>query len=97
PIYSAIKIKGEPAYKKARRGERVTMPKRVVHIYELELLEWKSPFLTIRVVCSSGTYIRTLGEDIGKVLGTGAYLTKLVRTRVGKFIIEESKRLDELR
>ena len=97
PIYSAIKIKGEPAYKKARRGEKFALPKRKVKIYEIELLEWKPPFLKIRVVCSSGTYIRTLAEDIGKVLSTGAYLIKLVRTRVGIYQIEESKKLDELR
>ncbi len=97
PQYSAIKIKGEAAYKKARRGEKFTLPKRKVRIYEIKLLEWKPPFLKIRVVCSAGTYIRTLAEDIGKALGTGAYCTKLVRTRVGIYQIEESKKLDELR
>ena len=96
PAYSAIKIGGEPAYKKARRGEKFILPKRKVRIYEIKLLEWKPPFLKIRVVCSSGTYIRTLAEDIGKVLSTGAYLTKLLRTRVGSFNIAESKTIEEL-
>ena len=97
PIYSAIKIKGEPAYKKARRGEKFTLPKRKIKIYEIELLEWKSPFLKIRVVCSSGTYIRSLAEDIGKRLNVGAYLKELVRTRVGTFTLQESKTLDEFK
>ena len=114
PIYSAIKIKGEPAYKKARRGEKFTLPKRKIRILEIELynadtyglklinadlvmhLGWDPPYLTIRVVCSSGTYIRTLAEDIGKELGTGAYLKELVRTRVGTYQIKESKKLEEL-
>lgn len=97
PMYSAIKIKGEPAYKKARRGEKFTLPKRKIKIFEIELLGWKPPFLKIRVVCSSGTYIRSLTEDIGKKLDTGAYLKELVRTRVGTYQIEQSKKLEELR
>jgi len=97
PAYSAIKIKGEPAYKKARRGEKVELPKRKVTIHYIELMEYKPPFLKIKVVCSAGTYIRTLAEDIGKKLGTGAYVKKLVRTKVGNYKIENAITLDKLR
>ncbi|HZX50030.1 MAG TPA: tRNA pseudouridine(55) synthase, partial [Candidatus Paceibacterota bacterium] len=69
------------------------MPPRHVTIHELELLEFKPPFARLRVVCSSGTYIRTLVEDIGKALGVGAYTKELKRTRVGEYKIEDSKTL----
>lgn len=96
PAYSALKIKGTPAYKLARRGDIPLLPKRRVIIRKLELLSWEPPLLKIRTVVSSGTYIRTLAEDIGKALGVGAYLKELVRTRVGEFTIENSKTLEEL-
>ena len=97
PKYSAIKIKGEPAYKKARRGEEFEIPEREVEIKEIEVLEWNTPSrLKIRVVCGSGTYIRSLARDIGEKLGVGAYLTELTRTRVGDYKIENSKTLEEL-
>jgi len=97
PKFSAIKIKGEPAYKKARRGEEFEIPEREVEIKEIEVLEWNTPSrLKIRVVCGSGTYIRSLARDIGEKLGVGAYLTELTRTRVGDYKIENSKTLEEL-
>lgn len=96
PQYSAIKINGKPAYKYAREGKKVDIPKRTVEIYELEMLEFNPPKMEIRVLCSSGTYIRTLAEDIGKTLGVGAYLTKLVRTKVGEYKIESAKTLEDL-
>jgi tRNA pseudouridine55 synthase len=94
--YSAVKINGEPAYKKARRGEDFEIPEKEVEIKEIELLEYNYPYLKIRVVCGGGTYIRSLAEDIGKKLGTGAYLTELTRVRVGEYKIEDSKTLKEL-
>ncbi|MBI2012920.1 MAG: tRNA pseudouridine(55) synthase TruB [Candidatus Colwellbacteria bacterium] len=96
PVYSAIKIKGTPAYKLARRGEKPALPKRKVRIEALELIEYTPPLAKIRTVVSAGTYIRSLAEDIGKTLGVGAYLQALIRTRVGKFKIEDSKTLEEL-
>ncbi len=96
PSYSAIKIDGVPAYKRARRGEKIDLPKRKVTIKEIELVGISLPHIKIRVVVSSGTYIRSLAEDIGKALGVGAYLTGLIRTRVGKFTIEESIPFDKL-
>ncbi|MBI2595039.1 MAG: tRNA pseudouridine(55) synthase TruB [Candidatus Colwellbacteria bacterium] len=94
PAYSALKIKGVPAYKLARRGETPILQKRKVIIRELELVEYDPPLIRIRTVVSSGTYIRSLAEDIGRALGVGAYLQELTRTRVGEFKIEDSKTLE---
>ncbi len=96
PIYSALKHKGKPLYHYARQGIAIEKPPRSVSIYTLERtdgaveLSDRSPYLTIRVVCSKGTYIRTLGADIGKVLGCGAYLTALRRVRSGCFHVRDS-------
>lgn len=88
PIYSAIKINGRRAYDLARKGEAVEMPERTVQVYSLEVLNYTYPELTIRAHVGSGTYIRTLGEDIGAVLETGAYCTALRRTKVGEWSVE---------
>lgn len=93
PAFSAVKINGQRAYKLARKGEQVEMPRRKVKIYEIEILEYKWPFLKIRCKVSSGTYIRALGEDIGKALGTGAYLTELRRTQVGEYRVENAEEI----
>lgn len=94
PIYSAIKINGQRAYKLARKGESVEMPVRTVTIFSLELIDYIYPDIKIRVHVSSGTYIRTLAEDIGRVLGTGAYCTQLRRTKIADFSIDDSVVLD---
>jgi tRNA pseudouridine55 synthase len=94
PIYSAIKINGERAYKLARKGVAVEIPERTVTVFRLELVDYSYPDLKIRTHVSSGTYIRTLAEDIGKVLETGAYCRELRRTRVGDADIADSQRLD---
>ena len=94
PIYSAIKINGQRAYKLARKGEAVEMPVRTVTIFSLELVDYTYPDLKIRVHVSSGTYIRTLAEDLGKVLGTGAYCKELRRTKIADFSIDDSVTLD---
>ena len=96
PRYSAIKINGERAYKLARKGQEFEIPKREVEIYEIEVLRYEYPELEIRCHVSSGTYIRTLAEDIGERLGTGAYLTALRRTRVEKYDVKDAVKLDEL-
>jgi len=90
PIYSAIKINGQRAYKLARKGEAPEMPERTVMIYRLELLDYTYPLLKIRVKVSSGTYIRTLAEQIGEELGTGAYCQELRRNQVGAHSIEDA-------
>lgn len=82
PAFSAIKVNGQRAYKLARRGEKVEMPVRTITIYSLELLDYTYPELRIRTHVSSGTYIRTLAEDIGVELGVGAYCSQLRRTSI---------------
>ena len=93
PRYSAIKINGQRAYKLAREGKDFDIPSREVTIYSIKILKYNYPLLTIRVHCSSGTYIRTLAEDIGKALGTGAYLTALRRTNIGHYSVANAKQL----
>jgi len=90
PIFSAIKINGRRAYDLARKGEAVEMPLRQVTIYSLELIDYTYPEIKIRVHVSSGTYIRTLAEDIGKVLGTGAYCSALRRTKVAEYSVTDA-------
>lgn len=85
PAFSAIKINGQRAYQLARKGQAVEMPTRNVTIFSLELVSYDYPILKLRTHVSSGTYIRTLAEDIGKRLATGAYVRELRRTRVGKY------------
>ncbi len=92
--YSAIKIDGQEAYKRARRGEEVTMPSRQVMINSIDLLTYNYPYLEIDTSVSSGTYIRSLAEDIGKELGTGAYLADLTRTSVGEYHLKDAVELD---
>ena len=88
PVFSAIKINGQRAYKLARAEQAVEMPSREVEIYSIELLSYEYPHIKIRAHVSSGTYIRTLAQDIGDLLGTGAYVTKLRRTKVGSYDID---------
>jgi tRNA pseudouridine55 synthase len=91
PIYSAIKINGQRAYKMARAGEVFEMPLRTVTIFSLELLDYSYPDIMIRVHVSSGTYIRTLAQDIGTALGTGAYCVELRRTKIAKYSIVDAE------
>lgn len=96
PAYSAIRVDGDRAYKKARKGNEVEMPSREVVVNELEILEFVPPTLTLRIDCSKGTYIRSLANDIGKACGSGAYLAGLRRTRSGQFKIEDANKMEEL-
>lgn len=89
PAFSAVKINGQRAYKLARAGKAVETPLRKVQVYSIEILDYASPFLKIRAHVSSGTYIRTLAEDIGRVLGCGAYSTELRRTKIAGYDIAE--------
>lgn len=90
PVYSAIKLQGEPLHRRARRGEAVSSPPRWVDIYRLDVEEIRLPYLTLRVECSKGTYIRSLCADIGEVLGCGACMTELRRLRNGPFAVENA-------
>lgn len=94
PIFSAIKVDGQRAYKHARAGREIVMQPRPVTIYSLELVDYSYPFVRIRTRVSSGTYIRSLAEDIGRALGTGAYLTQLRRTKIADYRIEEATPLE---
>lgn len=91
PAYSAIKVNGQRAYKLAREGKEVTVPERTVTIHSIELIDYTYPHLTIRVHVGSGTYIRTLGEDIGTALGVGAYCSVLRRTNIGGWRVTDSE------
>lgn len=93
PIFSAIKIAGQRAYKLARDGKEVEIPERTVTIHSLEIVDYAYPELKIRTHVSSGTYIRSLADDIGKALGTGAYCTQLRRTVINKWRVEDAKQL----
>ena len=89
PAFSAIKINGQRAYKLARAGKEVEIPTRAVEIYSLDILSYEAPVLKIRTHVSSGTYIRTLAEDIGKALGCGAYCSELRRTQIADYKLSE--------
>ena len=95
PAFSAVKIGGVRAYKLARKGEKVEMPERTVTIYEINIIDYKWPYLKIDAKVSSGTYIRTLGEDIGEKLGVGGYLTELVRTEIGEYKLADAIPLED--
>lgn len=97
PIYSAVKIRGKEAYKRARRGEKVILEPREVKIKNIEILEYSWPHLKIKVVTGPGVYIRSLARDIGEKLRVGGYLADLERTRVGEFTKEKSLTLEELK
>lgn len=98
PIYSAIKVKGKKLYEYARSGQDVDIEPRKVNIFKLEILNYdlKNKQLELEIECSKGTYIRSIANDLGKKLGCYGHLIKLVRTRAGKFNIENSVKLDTL-
>lgn len=89
PAFSACKIDGHRAYKMARKGKEVELKAKTLVIDEIELTDYAQDKITIRIVCSKGTYIRALARDIGLALGTGAHLTALRRTRVGNICIKD--------
>ncbi|MRW91339.1 tRNA pseudouridine(55) synthase TruB [Duganella sp. FT80W] len=96
PMYSALKRDGKPLYEYAREGITLEREARDVVIHKLEFISYEAPFLKLSVTCSKGTYIRVLGEDIGKALGCGAHLNALRRTQVGALTTERMITLEEL-
>ena len=96
PQYSAIKVNGKKAYELARAGKKVELKPRQVTIYSLELLEYVWPEIKVRAHVSSGTYIRTLAEDIGKELGTRAYCLELRRTKIGGYEVKDAKTIEDI-
>ncbi|HNP19075.1 MAG TPA: tRNA pseudouridine(55) synthase TruB [Fulvivirga sp.] len=96
PVFSAIKVDGKRAYKSAREGEDVVLKSRSVEVSVFEITNINLPEISFRIVCSKGTYIRSLARDFGEILGVGAYLSELRRTRIGEFDVSEAKSIEEL-
>jgi tRNA pseudouridine55 synthase len=90
PLYSALHYQGERAHRLARRGENIELPERTIRIDNITIVDFDPPFLTIDVRCSGGTYIRSLARDIGKAAGSCGYLVELLRTKIGRFSLEQS-------
>lgn len=91
PIHSAVKQKGKPVYLLARKGKEVVLQPRTITIHDFEITKFELPLLYFRVVCSTGTYIRSLAHDLGQALGCGGYLSSLCRTRIGTFTLEQAR------
>ncbi len=96
PPYSAVKVQGRKAYEMARQGEEVELTPRKITVHHLEVLEWAPPEVVIDVHCSSGTYVRSLANDLGTALGCGAYLVGLRRTKSGRFSLRDATPLRKL-
>jgi len=96
PIYSAIKINGKRAYKEARKGKEVKLEPRKVTIYSITNVHYKYPFVRFTSKVSSGTYIRSLARDIGKKLGTGAYMSNLQRNKIGRYNLKSAQTIDKI-
>ena len=96
PPYSAVKVQGRKAYEMARQGEEVDLAPRKIQVHHLEVLEWAPPEVVVDVHCSSGTYVRSLANDLGEKLGTGAYLVGLRRTKSGRFSLRDATPLRKL-
>jgi len=94
PAYSAIKVGGQRAYKLARKGEAPDLPSRKVKISDFKVVSYTYPLLRLSADVSSGTYIRSLARSIGEQLGTGAYCTQIVRTRIGRYKLSDALRID---
>jgi tRNA pseudouridine55 synthase len=95
PAHSAIKKDGKPVYLAARRGEEVELEPRPVTIYQFNITAIELPVVHFKVVCSTGTYIRSLAHDYGKALGVGGYMSSLCRTRIGEFTVGQAKEMAE--
>jgi tRNA pseudouridine55 synthase len=96
PAYSAIKQNGIPSYRRARKGKEIALKPRIVRVNYAEITDWSPPEFTLRLGCSSGFYVRSLAHDIGESLGCGAVLSRLIRTRIGPYHLENAVELDEL-
>jgi tRNA pseudouridine55 synthase len=96
PMFSAVKVDGQPLYKLARKGIESERPSREVTIYNLELLDWNLPELRLSINCSSGTYIRSLAHDLGQLLDCGGHIIALRRTAVASFTVEKAVKLDTM-
>ncbi|MCL6259624.1 tRNA pseudouridine(55) synthase TruB [Aquiflexum sp. TKW24L] len=96
PMHSAIKVDGKRVYESARKGIEVKMEARPVTVSEFEITSFENPEVHFRIVCSKGTYIRSLARDLGEILGVGAYMSALTRTRIGEFRLSDAEELTDL-
>jgi len=96
PMHSAIKVGGKRAYQLARKGQEIELKHREVEVKTFEITRIQLPEASFRIVCSKGTYIRSIARDFGMALGVGAYLTDLCRTRIGKFRLEDALNIEEV-
>lgn len=96
PAHSAMKIDGQRAYKRARKGHEVELNPRPVTIYEFDITGIELPVISFRIVCSKGTYIRSLAHDFGQMAGTGAHLASLCRTRIGNYLLKNAWEMETL-
>ena len=97
PVYSAVKVNGKRAYEFARSGEEVKLKAKILVIDEIEVISFKDQLLELRIVCSKGTYIRSLARDIGMALNSGAHLTQLRRSIIGKFNVKDAISIEEFK
>ena len=96
PVYSAVKIKGQEAYKRVRKGEKVELNPREVKIKAIEILNYQWPKLELKIITGPGVYIRAIARDVGEALNVGGYLSGLTRTRVGEFTLADAYQLSDL-
>lgn len=96
PAHSAIKIQGKRVYELARKGEEVKIEPRKVTISEFEITSFQLPEVHFRIVCSTGTYIRSIANDFGQLLGVGGYLSALCRTRIGEFYLKDAMKMEDI-
>ncbi|MEN6588040.1 MAG: tRNA pseudouridine(55) synthase, partial [Proteiniphilum sp.] len=95
-IFSAVKVGGKRSYEFARKNEDIELKSKLLVIDDIELTSYDLPYITLRVVCSKGTYIRALARDIGEALHSGAHLTGLTRTRVGEITVDKCLKMEEV-
>lgn len=96
PLHSAIKIGGKRAYSYARKGKEINLTPRLVEVSEFTITKVSLPQVEFKIVCSKGTYIRSLVRDVGQIIGVGAYLSQLCRTRIGSYRLEDSIQIEEV-
>ena len=97
PMVSAVKIDGVPLYKLARKGVEVERKPRLIHIYSFRFLNYKAPVGEFRIACTKGTYVRSIANDIGRDVGSGAFLNTLRRTQSGKYSVDDAVTMDQIR
>jgi tRNA pseudouridine55 synthase len=95
-MHSAIKVGGVRLYERARRGEDIEVASRPITIHDIRIVSWDAPVARVYIACSKGTYIRSIARDLGEALGTGAYMSNLVRVQTGPFTLEDAIRIDDL-